>query len=95
MKELGIEQLLGLDKFEVDDGQAHIVLDKAVCASCGAKPCTWACPARLYVLKDGEISFDYAGCLECGTCRAVCPHGDRAVTWNHPRGGFGVLFRYG
>jgi ferredoxin like protein len=90
-----IEQLLGINKFAVDDEQAHIVLKKEVCASCQTKPCTFACPAGLYILKDGEISFDYAGCLECGTCRVVCPKASEALNWQYPRGGFGVNFRYG
>ena len=95
MKRLSIEQLLGLDKFVVDDDEAHISVNKGICASCRPKPCTWACPAGLYTLKDGEISFDYAGCLECGTCRVVCPQAGAAITWKYPRGSFGVSFRYG
>ena len=43
----------------------------------------------------GEISFDYAGCLECGTCRVVCPRSAEALKWSYPRGGFGVQFRFG
>lgn len=92
---MSIEQLLGMDKFAVDDDEAHIVLDKTVCLRCEPKPCTFACPAGLYTLKDGEISFDYAGCLECGTCRVVCPRASAAINWKYPRGGFGVSFRYG
>lgn len=95
MKRMTIEQLLGVDKFTVDEEEAHIVLDKAICRQCRPKPCTWACPAHLYVEKDGEVSFDYAGCLECGTCRVVCPRASEAISWNYPRGGFGVGFRYG
>ncbi|HOV79032.1 MAG TPA: hypothetical protein PK728_02920, partial [Bacillota bacterium] len=50
----------------------------------------------LYTVKEGEseISFDYAGCLECGTCRAVCPK-KGAIDWRYPRGGFGINYRYG
>ncbi len=95
MKRLSIEQLLGLNKFAVDDAEAHIVLDKAKCALCQPKPCTWACPAGLYTLKDGEMSFDYAGCLECGTCRVICPQASSVISWKYPRGGFGISFRYG
>jgi len=96
MKRLSIEQLLGINKFAVDDDEAHIVLNKEICASCPDKPCTFACPACLYTLKeDGEIGFDYAGCLECGTCRVVCPQAGTALSWQYPRGGFGVNFRYG
>jgi len=95
VKRLSIEQLLGMNKFVVDDEEAHIKVNREVCASCPDKPCTWACPAGLYSVKDGALSFDYAGCLECGTCRVACPNAGSAIDWNYPRGGFGVHFRYG
>ncbi len=95
MKRMTMEQLLGVDKFVVDDERAHIKINKEICRTCPGTPCVYACPAGLYNLKDGEMSFDYAGCLECGTCRAVCPQADKAISWSYPRGGFGVQFRYG
>lgn len=73
VKTMSVEQLLGVDKFAVDDDHAHIKVDKEVCKTCPGKPCTYACPAGLYTVKEDGISFDYAGCLECGTCRVVCP----------------------
>jgi ferredoxin like protein len=87
--------LLGVNKFIVDDDEPHIVLHKEHCRSCEAKPCRFACPAGLYILKDEEMSFDCAGCLECGTCRVVCPKVGVALIWKCPRGGFGVQFRFG
>ncbi|HIH8553463.1 TPA: ferredoxin family protein, partial [Salmonella enterica] len=43
---------------------------------------------------DGSVRFDYAGCLECGTCRILGL--DTALEkWEYPRGTFGVEFRYG
>jgi ferredoxin like protein len=95
MKRLSIEQLLGVNKFVVDDDQAHIKVNKEQCRSCREKPCLYACPAGLYTLKDEEMQFDYAGCLECGTCRVVCPRAGEVITWAYPRGGFGVQFRFG
>lgn len=94
VKRQGPEELLGLNKFSVDEEEAHIVLDKTICANCQEKPCLKACPAILYTLKEGEISFDYAGCLECGTCRLVCKN-KGIVKWEYPRGTFGIAFRYG
>lgn len=88
------KELLGFNKYEVDDGNPHIILDKSICAKCREKPCLVVCPATLYTLKDDEIQFDYAGCLECGTCRTVCKLKGIA-TWKYPRGTFGVSFRYG
>ena len=95
LERLTIEQLLGVDKFVVDDQEAHIRLNKEHCESCEGKPCTFACPAGLFTVKDGAISFDHAGCLECGTCRVVCPKAGAALIWSYPRGGFGIHYRYG
>ena len=54
-----------------------------------------ACPAKLYrIEEDGRFTFNYEGCLECGTCRVLA--GGRAIkSWNHPMGGMGVWFRKG
>ncbi|MDR1961405.1 MAG: 4Fe-4S dicluster domain-containing protein [Gracilibacteraceae bacterium] len=91
---LSIEERLGLDKFNVDEGEAHIVLlREAVCAACLSKPCTFVCPAGLYKWAEGKMSFNYVGCLECGTCRVACPSSEQALTWRYPRGSYGVSFR--
>lgn len=88
------EELLALDKFAVDERSAHIVLDNQICKTCSSKPCLVVCPATLYRLQGGDIQFDYAGCLECGTCRIICAN--KGLTkWSYPRGSFGVSFRYG
>lgn len=88
-------ELLSLNKFDVDEEEPHIILDKEICNICSDKPCLYACPAVLYKLdKTGEITFDYAGCLECGTCRLVCKN-KGIVKWVYPRGTFGVSFRQG
>ncbi len=107
MKRLNLQELLAGNKFLVDDEEHHITLNKEICAACTSKPCIFACPAGLYTLKgeqgdgslasqlrDEEISFDDAGCLECGTCRLVCPH-PGAIDWQYPRGTFGIIYRYG
>ena len=95
VKKLDAPELLSLNKFNVDEDMPHIELDKAACVKCADKPCLYVCPAVLYKLeKDGEISFDYAGCLECGTCRVMCKNRG-IVKWVYPRGTFGVNFRYG
>lgn len=94
VKKQTIEESLGLDKFEVDEENAHIIIDKEICRQCQKKPCLVICPAKLYTLRDGEVNFDYAGCLECGTCRVMCK--DKGIIkWEYPRGSFGVAFRYG
>lgn len=95
MKPMSIQERLGIDKFLVDDNEAHIVIDLAACAQCARQECACvkACPAGLYELEADSIKFDYAGCLECGTCRVVCRKG--AIQWTYPNGGFGVEYRYG
>lgn len=93
MKRLSIQDRLALDKFQVDHELPHIKLNKDLCQGCDLRPCTFVCPAGLYQWTGTEISFDCAGCLECGACRIACPK--KALDWNYPRGSFGVNFRYG
>ncbi|WP_258359836.1 ferredoxin family protein [Moorella sulfitireducens (nom. illeg.)] len=88
-------ELLSLNKFNVDEKEPHIKIKKEICAGCTEKPCLVVCPAGLYRLdQDGDISFDHAGCLECGTCRIMCRH-KGAIEWQYPRATFGVTYRFG
>ena len=89
---LSVEKRLLLLRYNLDK-QPHITVDHNKCRMCEDKPCIRACPAGLYKAVDMEIEFNYEGCLECGTCRIVCPL--NAVNWSYPRGGFGVVFNYG
>lgn len=47
------------------------------------------CPANLYLRDSHGYHYDYAGCLECGTCLAI---GGKEVfaAWDYPRGSYGV-----
>jgi ferredoxin like protein len=92
IERLSPEELLALDKFAVDEGHPHILVDKTICATCQPRPCLVACPARCYREKEGQVNFDYVGCLECGTCRVVCL-AKGVTSWNYPRASFGVTFR--
>lgn len=96
IKQMEAPDLLNLNRFEVDEEEPHIVLDKEICKTkCKEKPCLTACPAVLYKLdKTGEMTFDYAGCLECGTCRIVCRE-KGIIKWEYPRGTFGISYRQG
>jgi ferredoxin like protein len=95
IERISAPKLLSLNKFNIDEEEPHIVLDKEICAKCSEKPCLYVCPAVLYQLdKSGGISFDYAGCLECGTCRVMCKN-QGMVKWVYPRGTFGISFRQG
>ncbi|MCM1564385.1 MAG: 4Fe-4S dicluster domain-containing protein [Dehalobacter sp.] len=73
--------------------EPHIILDSAKCSNCQQKPCLYVCPAGCFTEKDGETEFQYAGCLECGTCRVMCAK--EALKWDYPLGGYGVSIRMG
>ncbi len=87
-----VEDKLALNKFEVDK-EVHIVVDEEACKGCDLKPCIYACPAECYSLRENHVTFSYEGCLECGSCRIICPKG--AIQWVYPRGGFGICYQYG
>ncbi|MGI6033613.1 MAG: hypothetical protein ACOX69_09375 [Coriobacteriales bacterium] len=91
---VNVDEYLAANKYEVDEGNPHIELvddpddaefDKLV----------RVCPAALYKRDaDGVKSFDYSGCLECGTCRIAC--GDTIVKkWRCPGPTMGVEYRFG
>ena len=72
---------------------AHITVRPEICAPCPHSRCTVACPAKCYERIDGRLVFRYEDCLECGACDIACDQG--SVTWNLPRGRFGVRYAYG
>ena len=77
----------------MDEDYAHIAIDPTVCAGCPHHACIAACPASLFTRDEGgQMHFDHAGCLECGTCRVVCTPGG-IVRWTYPHSGFGVTYR--
>ncbi len=91
---VNVDAKLSLDKFYVDEEHAHIVLvDDPDDAE--FHKLVLACPAALYKVDEaGEKTFDYAGCLECGTCRILC--GTTIIqTWNYPVGTLGIEYRFG
>lgn len=92
--EVNVDVKLGVNKFFVDEGEAHIELADNPDLN-EFRKLEIACPAGLYKRDDnGAIHFDYAGCLECGTCRILC--GKTILKkWEYPNGTFGIEFRYG
>jgi ferredoxin like protein len=89
-----VEDKLGTTIFHVDQ-EAHITVQKEICPACDIRACVPSCPAKLYEWDDANntMMFNYEGCLECGTCKMVCPL--RAVNWSYPKQGNGVLYRFG
>ncbi|MDU6011980.1 MAG: ferredoxin family protein [Slackia sp.] len=92
--EVNVDEYLSLNKYEVDEENAHIELvdepddaefDKLI----------RVCPAALYKRDEDDVkSFDYAGCLECGTCRIACG-GTIIKKWANPQPTMGVEYRFG
>lgn len=94
MSTVNVDVKLGVNKFHVDEGNPHIqIVDKPDRTE--LRKLLMACPAGLYKLDDaGVVQFDYAGCLECGTCRILC--GKTILSkWEYPQGTLGVEYRYG
>ncbi|VVM04611.1 Ferredoxin-like protein FixX [Methylacidimicrobium cyclopophantes] len=92
-----VEEKLYQNRYRLDAGRPHIrIRNPEVCRSrCGEKSCAACCPAGCYTLgSEGEVTLLTDGCLECGTCRIICSE-FRNVDWEYPRGGFGVLFKFG
>jgi ferredoxin like protein len=91
---VNIKSKLGVNAYKIDP-QSHIKINHEICkAACKLKFCTWVCPARVYTLgEDGLIQIEHDGCLECGTCVIACR--SDALSWQYPKAGQGVQFRFG
>lgn len=95
MKKMSIEDKLFLLRYKRQNTPHIKIIDASVCATvCKTKICTNVCPAKSYE-KTGEqeIKFNHENCLECGSCRIVCP--EHNVDWSYPVSGTGVSFFYG
>lgn len=94
MSAVNVDVKLGVNKYFVDEEEHHIELKDAPDRREVMK-LIMACPASLYKLQDdGSVQFDYAGCLECGTCRILC--GNTILKkWTYPRGTTGIEYRHG
>ncbi len=92
---MSIEEKLSTNKYNVDEDNAHIEISHKDWPMSEKMRLVNACPARLYRLEaDGSLRFDYAGCLECGTCR-VLSLGKVVEKWEYPNDTMGVSFREG
>lgn len=91
---VNVDELLAVNKYEVDEENAHIELVEDPCIEEFLK-LVRVCPAALYKIDEsGNKTFDYAGCLECGTCRIAC--GSTIVRkWENPQPTMGVEYRFG
>ena len=90
-----LEEKLGVNKYYVNEGHPHIEIIHDYPDMKEKMKLVNASPAGLYTLNDdGTLAFDYAGCVECGTCRVLC--GKTIVTkWEYPDDTKGIEFRQG
>ncbi len=90
-----VEEKLFQNRYLVDSGRPHIKVLPHETPSRALLSLTHTCPAGCYSLNDkGQVEITVDGCVECGTCRIVtAATGD--IEWNYPRGGYGVLFKFG
>ena len=91
---VNVDVKLGVNKFNVDEGHPHIILAEHPDLN-EFRKLLKACPAGLYKQDEsGNIHFDSAGCLECGTCRLLCDE-KTLQQWRYPASGFGITYRFG
>jgi ferredoxin like protein len=90
-----VEDKLYYNRYVVDTGRPHIRVKPHTTPSAALMALTNVCPAHCYDVNDrGQVEITPDGCLECGTCRVVCT-ATGEIEWTYPRGGFGVLFKFG
>lgn len=90
-----VEEKLFQNRYLVDAGRPHIEIRAHETPSRGLLAMTHLCPAGCYSLADtGQVEISADGCVECGTCRIVTA-GTGDLQWNYPRGGFGILYKFG
>lgn len=90
---IGLDDMLYKVKSKTDDVTHLKIRDQAVCGHCEDKPCMPRCPARVYTWENGETLVAFENCLECGVCKVVCPYDN--IDWEYPRGGYGVVWKFG
>ena len=95
---VNVDELISVNKYNVDEESARIELNRAnldEVDDAEFSKLVRLCPAALYRVDDeGHKSFDYAGCLECGTCRIAC-EATIVEKWDQPGPTMGVQYRFG
>lgn len=94
---VNVEEKLYQNRYRIDAGRPHIrIKQPELCRdACRTRACTFVCPAACYKTEgNGTVTLITDGCLECGSCRIICQE-HANVHWEYPRGGHGVLFKFG
>lgn len=90
-----VENKLYFNRYVVDAGKPHITVKPHETPSAQLRALTHLCPAGCYSENEsGQVEVMTDGCLECGTCRIVTASTGE-VDWHYPRGGFGILYKFG
>jgi ferredoxin like protein len=90
-----VEDKLFQNRYLVDAGHPHIKIMPHTTPSPALLSLVNICPAGCYAVGDtGQVEVTPDGCMECGTCRVIAEKSGE-IEWSYPRGGFGVLFKFG
>ncbi|MFO1115787.1 MAG: ferredoxin family protein [Beijerinckiaceae bacterium] len=90
-----VEEKLQYNRYLVDPGKPHIAVAPHDKPSHNLQAMTTICPAGCYANNPaGQVEVVADGCMECGTCRILL-EASGEITWTYPRGGYGVLFKFG
>lgn len=93
--QMKVEEKLYQNRYLVDAGRPHIKVRPHEKPSKELLSLVFACPAGCYSENDkGQVEISADGCMECGTCRIVTAKTNE-IEWDYPRGGFGVLYKFG
>ena len=66
-----VEEKLAINAFKTDN-ESHITINQEICRTkCTVRYCIAVCPGHLYSYNEenNEMVVEFAGCLECGTCK--------------------------
>ncbi|HYP63649.1 MAG TPA: ferredoxin family protein [Acidocella sp.] len=90
-----VEEKLFQNRYLVDAGRPHITIKAGDTPSAALRSLVTTCPAGCYSLTDkGQVEIAADGCMECGTCRVVTAKTGE-IEWHYPRGGYGILYKFG
>jgi len=92
---VNVAEKLGVNKFHTDEHNSHIDVDMEYPDKNEIDRVVRVCPASVYsVDENGVFFFEYLGCLECGSCKALS-EGKLIKAWNYPSGTLGIEYRLG
>lgn len=91
-----MEERLYQNRYLVDEGRPHVRINaKKDQDSPELQALVQICPAGCYRKdEEGRVEVVADGCMECGSCRIICQETGE-IDWFWPRGGYGVLFKFG